>query len=198
MVREAVRYSSEHKERTRRSILAAAGRGFRKEGFGGIGIDSLARAAKVTSGAFYGHFRSKAEAFRVALAGGLGDLRRGIEDFQTRFGDAWFERFAEFYFTDRVTCELAEGCALPTFGADVARSDAKTKAVFEKEFAGIVAAMAKGLRGETAEAREARAIVLAAIFAGGVTLARSVRDKAQRDRIAAILREAVVRLAEAE
>jgi AcrR family transcriptional regulator len=190
-----MRYSAEHKEKTRQNILAAAGRGFRKEGFGAIGIDALARGAKVTSGAFYGHFRSKAEAFRVALAAGLSDLRRGIEGFQARFGDDWFERFAEFYFTDRVTCDLAEGCALPTFSADVARGDAKTKAVFEKEFAGIVDAMAKGLPGDTPQAREAQAIVISALFAGGVTLARSVRDKATRDRIASVLRQAVVGVA---
>jgi AcrR family transcriptional regulator len=192
-----MRYNAEHKEKTRQSILAAAGRGFRKQGFGAIGIDGLARGAKVTSGAFYGHFRSKAEAFRLTLAAGLGDLCRGIEDFQARFGDRWFEPFAEFYFTDRVTCDLAEGCALPTFGADVVRSDAKTKAVFEKEFAGIVAAMAKGLHGATHEAREARAIVLAALFAGGVTLARSVRNKATRERIAAVLHQAVLAFAAA-
>jgi AcrR family transcriptional regulator len=190
-----MRYSAEHKEKTKQSILAAAARGFRKEGFGAIGIDGLARGAKVTSGAFYGHFRSKAEAFRVALAMGLADLRRGIEDFQARFGDGWFERFAEFYFTDRVTCDLGDGCALPTFGADVVRSDAKTKAVFEKEFDGIVAAMAEGLPGETREVRESRAILVAAILAGGVTLARSVRDKTVRDRIAGVLRKAVVGLA---
>lgn len=194
MVGRAMRYSSEHKEKTRQSILAAAGRGFRKEGFGGIGIDGLARGAKVTSGAFYGHFRSKAEAFRTALATGLGDLRHGIEHFQAHHGDDWFDRFAEFYFTERVTCDLGEGCALPTMGADVARSDAKTKAVFEREFSAIVAAMAKGLRG-TAEEREERAIVLAAILAGGVTLARSLRDKASRDRVAAVLRRAAAALA---
>ena len=60
-----VRYGKGHKEESRQRIVAAAGRGFRKLGYGGIGVDGLAREANVTHGAFYGHFRSMAEAFRA-------------------------------------------------------------------------------------------------------------------------------------
>ncbi len=40
---------------------------FRKEGFGGAGIDALTKAAGVTNGGFYCHFKSKGEAFRTAV-----------------------------------------------------------------------------------------------------------------------------------
>ena len=180
--------------RRRRNVgsSAAAGRGFRKQGFGLVGVDSLASGAGVTSGAFYGHFRSKVEAFRASLTGGLTDFRKAIEEFQERFGQGWVESLADFYFTERVTCDLADGCALPSLSGDVARADAKTKAAFQKEYLSIVAALAEGLPGTTAEAREARALVMTALFSGGVTIARSVRDKATRDRIARVLRDAVV------
>jgi len=187
-----MRYSAEHKEETKRRILAAAGRGFRKEGFGLIGVDGLARGAGVTSGAFYGHFRSKVEAFRASLTGGLNEFRQAIEEIQTRVGEGWVESLADFYFTERVTCDLADGCALPSLSGDVARGDAKTKAAFQKEYWGIVAALSKGLPGKSAEDREARALVMTALFTGGVTIARSVRDKAMRDRVARVLRNAVV------
>src|SRR5215468_2965106 len=179
-----MRYSPEHKEQTRQRILAAAGRSFRKEGFSLAGVDGLAKGAGVTSGAFYGHFRSKVDAFRTALASGLEEFRLGIEECQARSGSDWVEALADFYFTTRVTCDLAEGCALPSLSADVARGDAKTKAAFQKEFMAIVSALADGLPGGTVEDREARAFVMTALFAGGVTLARSVRDKPLRDRIA--------------
>ena len=192
-----MRYSPEHKEETKRRILLAAGRSFRKEGFSLAGIDGLARGAGVTSGAFYGHFSSKVEAFRAALAAGMADLHHGIEECQARSATGWVEALADFYFTTRVTCDLAEGCALPSLSADVARGDAKTKAVFQKELLSVVAALAKGLPGENPEEREARAFVMAALFAGGVTLARSVRDKAVRERIASVLRNAVVACASA-
>lgn len=53
-----MRYSREHQEETQRRLLRAVGRGFRAKGFGGIGIDGLAKGAALTSGAFYAHFRS--------------------------------------------------------------------------------------------------------------------------------------------
>jgi AcrR family transcriptional regulator len=175
-----MRYSAEHKAETKRRILAAAGRGFRKQGFGLVGVDGLAHGAGVTSGAFYGHFRSKVEAFRASLTFGLAEFRQAIEDFQARFGQGWVESLADFYFTERVTCDLADGCALPSLSGDVARADPKTKAAFQREYLSLVAALAKGL------------------FSGGVTIARSVRDKATRDRIARVLHDAVVTYANGE
>jgi AcrR family transcriptional regulator len=65
---------SEQKEQTRQRILEAAGRSFRKGGFGGIGVDGLAKEAGLTSGAFYVHFGSKAEAFRESVQQGMADL----------------------------------------------------------------------------------------------------------------------------
>jgi AcrR family transcriptional regulator len=186
-----MRYSREHQDETHRRILRSVGRGFRGKGFGGIGIDALAKGAKVTSGAFYGHFRSKAEAFRAAVKTGMAELRQGVLGFQERLGDDWVEAFADFYFTDRVTCALEDGCALPSFVGDVSRSDAKTRTTFEKAFVELLDALAKGLPGDRAEA-EARAIVMLVIFAGGVTVTRALRDEALRERVARALRDAAV------
>jgi TetR/AcrR family transcriptional regulator, transcriptional repressor for nem operon len=66
-----MRYKPDHKVESRSKILAAVGRGFRKKGYAGIGVDGLAKEAEVTSGAFYGHFRSKDDAFRQALLAGM-------------------------------------------------------------------------------------------------------------------------------
>ena len=193
-----MRYSPEQKEETKRRILEAAGRGFRKQGFGLVGVDGLARGAGVTSGAFYGHFRSKLEAFRASLSGGLSEFQQAIEEFQARVGQGWVAALADFYFTERVTCDLAEGCALPSLSGDVVRADAKTKAAFQKEYLKLVAVLAQGLPGTSAEEREARAMVMTALLSGGVTIARSVRDKPTRDRIARVLRDAVVACANDE
>lgn len=186
-----MRYSPEQQEETHRRILRSIGRGFRSKGFGGVGVDALAKGAAVTSGAFYGHFRSKADAFRSAVATGLDDLRRAVLGLQARHGDGWIEALADFYFTDRVTCDVADGCALPSLVGEVARSDAKTKTTFEKAYLQLVEALAHGLPGGRVDA-EARAIVMTALFAGGVTVARAVRQSERRDHIAQILRNAVV------
>lgn len=188
---ECMRYSREQQEETHRRILRSVGRGFRSKGFGGIGIDALAKGADLTSGAFYGHFRSKADAFRAALTTGLNEFTQGILALRARHGDAWIEVLAKFYFTERVTCDVAEGCALASLTSEVTRGDAKTRTTFEKAYMDLVEALAGGLPGERAEA-EARAIVMTALFVGGVSLARAVRRTELRDRVARVLRDAVV------
>jgi AcrR family transcriptional regulator len=189
-----MRYSEEHKEETKQRILSAVGRGFRKSGFGGIGVDGLAKVAGLTSGAFYTSFRSKAEAFQAALRIGLADVHTAVLAYREKYGDNWLAEFADFYFTDRVTCDLADGCSLPGLSGDAARSDAKTRAVFEKEYLAIVEAIADGLPGK-GDAAMSRAIVVTTLLAGGVTLARSMKDKAMRDRVARAVRDGVVELA---
>jgi AcrR family transcriptional regulator len=48
----------------------AGARAFRKCGFNGIGVDGLAAAAGVTSGAFYSNFANKEELLAACLDGG--------------------------------------------------------------------------------------------------------------------------------
>jgi AcrR family transcriptional regulator len=192
--RRRMRYSPEHKEETRRRMLAAVGRGFRKAGFGGIGVDGLAKFAELTSGAFYANFRSKAEAFQAALKAGLADVRLAVESYRAEHGARWLEAFAEFYFAEFVACDLADGCSLPALSGDAARGDPKTRAVFEKEYFELVEAIAGGLSGRT-EARISRAIVVTALLCGGVTLARAMKDKVRRDRVALAVRDAVIEVA---
>jgi len=184
-----VRYAKEHKEESRTRIVDAAGRGFRRQGFGGVGVDGLAREAGVTHGAFYGHFRSKTEAFRAAVVAGLGELRGGVETLRARTGDNWVKAFAEFYMGPKRTCEPGVACTVPSLSPDVERADAETREAYQQEMKGVIAAIAAGLPGSPIEAEE-RAWVLMSLLAGGVTLARAVPDQALSERIAAAISKA--------
>lgn len=184
-----MRYSAEHKERTRQAILDAAGRVFRTEGYGGSGIDALTKAAGVTNGAFYGHFKTKAEAFRAIVAIGLDDLAAGITALQDEHGAEWLAAFVDFYLGWKVSCALGDACALPTLSAEVARSDASARETYESEFRVVVAAMAKGLEGD-----EDRAVALLALLSGAATFARAVADPALVERIIAATKLAVAAL----
>src|SRR4051812_5727069 len=105
-----MRYGPEHKQAARAKILLAVGRGFRKRGYDGIGVDGLAKEAGVTSGAFYGHFASKSEAFEAAALAGLVDLRHAIEQLRTAEGDGWLAKFVDFYLSAKRTCDLGDSC----------------------------------------------------------------------------------------
>ena len=148
-----MRYRPGHKDEARTKILSAAGRGFRRLGYGGIGVDGLAKEAGVTSGAFYGHFPSKAEAFKAAALAGLVELREGVEHLRAQEGDGWLEKFADFYMSVRRTCDLGESCALQSMTPEVARADHGTKAAYEAEMLRVVGAVAEGLKHGTLPAR---------------------------------------------
>ena len=166
----------------RARLVEAAGRGFRTGGFGGAGVDALAKGAGLTSGAFYAHFDSKAEAFRLAVADGLSFLRGGILKFQETHGRNWRELFIDFYLGPRMEVALDEACGLPSFSSDVARADDATRAVYEAELDLLVEAIAGGLRG--AHARD-RALALVAILSGAASMARAVKDERARHDILA-------------
>ncbi len=187
-----MRYAHGHKEAARERIINGVGKGFRKLGFGGIGVDGLAKEAGVTSGAFYGHFKSKPEAFRVAIATGLQDLRKGIEHFQTNEAGHWPSVFTTFYLSERRTCDLAESCALQSLTAEVGRADQETKTVFETELLEIIDTVRNGL-GKDPDAAE-KSWGLLALLTGGVTLARAVNDPALAEQIAQDVKRAASRL----
>ena len=181
------------KEQSRARILESAGRGFRSRGFGGLGVDGLARDAGVTSGAFYAHFKSKADAFREAVSVGLGQLANGIEQMHAQLGQHWREGFIDFYLGNRRTCELADSCALQSLSGEVARAGDEVREVFETELNRIIEAAAAGLEGKPKTRRD-EATALLALLVGGVTLARAVRDPEASRNIAAAVRKAALAL----
>jgi AcrR family transcriptional regulator len=183
------------KDETRAKVLRGAGRGFRRAGFGGAGVDGLAKEAGVTSGAFYAHFKSKADAFRAAVDAGLRELRQGVVQFRERYGARWRAEFIDFYLGDRRTCDLADSCALQSLSSEVARGDDETRVAYESELRLIISSVADGLHGKP-KARRERAAALLALLVGGVTLARAVQDRELGDEIVAAIRKAALQLAD--
>lgn len=179
-----MRYTVEHKNETRTRILDAAARLFRQEGYGGSGIGPLTKAAGVTNGAFYGHFKSKGEAFRHVVLDGLEQLRLGIVAFKAKQGARWGRPFVDFYLGPRRTCVLGESCALPSLSPEVMRADDETRDAYAQELLRIVDEVSTGLEDVPGTDRDDRAIALLALLSGGVTLARAVRDPALSERIA--------------
>lgn len=179
-----MRYSASQKSEARKRLLAAAGRAFRRQGFGGIGVDGLAKEAGVTSGAFYGHFKSKDAAFEEVAVAGLELLDQTIARFQLEHPEDWAERFIDFYLGDRLTCALDESCALQSLTGDVMRAGRSTREQYELRLQKIVERVAEGLHDLEPELRSGRALALLSLLSGGVTLLRSTANDDLRLRIA--------------
>ena len=186
-----MRYGPDHKEAARKKILSAVGRGFRRHGYDGIGVDGLAKEAGVTSGAFYGHFSSKGDAFEAAALAGLVELRQAVERFQTEGGTGWLGRFVDFYLSTKRTCELGESCALQSLTPEVARAGRNTRVSYEAELLRVVEAVTAALPGKTLIARRKLAWTVLAALSGGVTLARAADDAKVGMQIAAALKATI-------
>ncbi|MCS6765514.1 MAG: TetR/AcrR family transcriptional regulator [Candidatus Protistobacter heckmanni] len=183
-----MRYSPEQSEATRKRILQAAGELFRQHGFGGVGVDAIAKAAGVTSGAFYSQFKSKADAFLAVAEEGLDRLHKGVEVFQGKYEADWFQAFIAYYLGAEHREDVGGGCALPSLSGEVARSEAETRKAYEERLTRVAQLLAGGLA--DAPSREAAWPILAQL-AGGVMLARAVQDEDLAREIAEAVRKSL-------
>ena len=169
-----MRYTKEQKEDVRNRILQAASRSFKKGGYSGVGVDSLAKEAGVTSGAFYVHFKSKAEAFRASIVEGLKEVQDSLTHLKKEHGSQWWSKFAEIYMGQKRTCDLNESCAMQSLTAEVGRFDDETKALYETELKIIIEIASQNYNKED----KAKALANISMLVGGVTLARAVNNDA--------------------
>ena len=191
-----MRYKAGHKEESRARILEAVGRGLRRHGVGGIGVDGLAKEAGVTSGAFYGHFATKTEAFEEAAVAGLQELLAGLQELQAGHGADWLPAFVDLYLGFKRTCALDDACGLQALTPEVARADLPLRRRYEGVLLQVVSCVAAGLPERAGAASpDARAWALLALLSGGVTMARSLADPALSDHAAEALKRAALALA---
>jgi TetR/AcrR family transcriptional regulator, transcriptional repressor for nem operon len=189
-IRFLMRYKPGYHAESHQRILQAVGRGLRTAGYTGIGVDGLAKGAGLTSGAFYGHFKSKAEAFQAAVTAGLEELRIGIAGFQEKAGHGWLEAFADFYLIEKVNCPPGEACGLPSFAPEVARADLASREAYQAGLLELVEVVATGLSDRKTE-RRAIAWELLTKLVGAVMLARAVPDPALAAEIGSAVRHRI-------
>lgn len=190
-----MRYKTDHKEKTRQKILEAAGRGFKKHGYAGIGVDGLAKAAGVTSGAFYSHFGSKDGAFEVALTTGLDDVINAIPKIQAENGTNWVKVFAEYYLGKPHQKNLDCGCAMATLTSEAVRFGVKIHSIYEKKMNGIADLIANGLAGNSNDERRARAWSMLGVLIGGINVARAMKSAKVTDEVAEAIKSAAIKAA---
>lgn len=187
-----MRYKPGQKEETKEKMVKAASLNFRRHGFAGIGVDGIAKAANVTSGAFYQHFGSKDGAFNAAVNAGLDEVIKGIPMFEKRDGDKWVKAFAAYYLGKTHRDNLAGGCAITSLTPEIVRSSEQTQKAFEEKMLIIIDLIAEGLDGGTLSDRQDRAWAMLSILIGGLTLSRAVKSQKTADKISASIIEAAI------
>ncbi len=175
---------SERKEETRQRMLEAASRGFRRQGFAGIGVDAIAKDAGATSGAFYAHLGSKNHAFEAALELGLDEVIAAIPAYQEKHGAKWVEAFTSYYLGKDHRDDLAGGCAMTALSQEVIRADPAFQSGYETKMVQIADLIALGLDGSSKEARRSKAWAYLGVLIGGLTIARAMKNDQISEEIA--------------
>ncbi|WAC28808.1 TetR/AcrR family transcriptional regulator [Ancylobacter sp. SL191] len=169
------------------SILQAASRLFRARGIDAVGVAEIMQASGLTHGAFYGHFRSKAElagaACREAFAQSLAKWQRAPSL------SVIFDRYLSCAHRDTP----GEGCALSALGAEIARHDTHIQQDFAAGLKACIAQVEARLEESDPAARRAKAIATVSAMVGAVSLARAVKeaDAPLSDEILASVRAAL-------
>ncbi len=164
-------------------IIEVAGELFRRNGFAGIGVADIMRAADLTHGGFYGHFASKDDL--VAQAS-----RRSLQ----RSADAWRRIVAQsggdalaallgHYVSSRHRDDPAHGCALAALGSDAARCGKPVRAAFAEGLAPLIDILTEVVAGRTKAARRRKALAVMSELVGTLILSRAVGDAALSDEI---------------
>ena len=178
------------RENTHQQLLESVHKSFRELGYDGAGVDGLASAAGVTSGAFYSHFGSKAQAFREAITMGVHQFDEAVQHYQEKYGEDWLEMFSQFYLQEKRNCHLSESCALQSLSSEVARSDEKTRLVFQTELLKAVETFSSGMKG--ASTKDTWPVI--SMLIGGTILARAVKDDKLADEIAISIQRHMVKI----
>lgn len=190
-----MRHKGINKAETKTKMIEAVSRGFRKNGYGGIGIDGLSKSAGVTSGAFYSHFGSKNEAFSMALAIGLDEVIDSLPAIQRDHGAGWVKFFAEYYLGESHRSDMEQGCAMATLTPEVVRFGPDMRDVFEEKMSDIVKIMAQGLAGGTESSRDVRAWSMLGVLIGGINIARGMKSEEVSNTVADAIKSAAINAA---
>jgi AcrR family transcriptional regulator len=192
---EAMSDTPTKKQLTRKRMLDAASQSFRSGGYAGIGVDGIAKAAGVTSGAFYAHFGSKDNAFSSVLNAGLDEVLEALPKLQSESGSGWVNAFVEYYMGRTHREDLAGGCAMTTLSPEVVRAGPELHAAYEAKMRKIADLVADGLKGHSRDERLSRAWAMLGILIGGLTMARAVKTGKAAEEISAAIRSAAVSVA---
>jgi len=171
-----MRVSRAKAEENRARVVETAGRLFRENGYDGIGVADLMKAAGLTHGGFYGHFRSKDDLAAEAVA-------KALESSQER----WRKRIAQNpdnpvgaivarYLSEAHREDLARGCPIAALASDTARQPDSVRKAYEEGAQALVQILADAMPQQGADKRSAALAAFAALV-GSLILSRAVLDE---------------------
>jgi TetR/AcrR family transcriptional repressor of nem operon len=174
-----MRYEKGRKDASRSRIMEVATGQFRSEGIAATGLAGIMSEAGLTNGAFYPHFKSKAELVRECVAAALEDQSAQMGELLVAGGP---EMAIDAYLSAAHRDNPDKGCASAALLPELARQPAEARQLYTERFLALVRQMSAAFPPETKDAEDV-AISVYATLIGALQLARAVDGTELSDRI---------------
>jgi TetR/AcrR family transcriptional repressor of nem operon len=178
-----VRYRKQHKEGTRRRIIEAAGRRFKRDGIDGSGIATLMADAGLTNGAFYSHFASKEDLVATAVADQLHKQR--VRFTERAPGRAGVEQYVRDYLSVQHRDHPDDGCPSAALLEEIGRSGNATRRAYTDGFLALIDDLAARIAPDDPQSARLKTLSLFALMTGTLQLSRALADRKLADQVLA-------------
>ena len=179
-----MRYSPEHKAKSREKILSMAARTFREHGADISGIGTVMKKAGLTKGGFYRHFESKDDLFVEAVARALEEMGRNMLKVAKSAPEGQALRaIIEHYLSAGHANSQGMGCVLAALGSEFARKPLSVRKRIETLLDAYRERLLPFVPGQTREEKVAKFSLLFPSMAGVLTRARVISDPRTRERM---------------
>jgi len=183
-----MRYAADHKQETHAKLLAAAAKQIRANGPGGVAVADVMKAAGLTHGGFYAHFKSK-DALVAAAIGEMfaGSRRRWAHETENRAPAEGLAAYVDFYLSAAHRDARGTGCPMPALAGELPRLTTAARTAFAAGRWWLIERLVEHLRAldPTRSAADAESIACSVMaeLVGALALARAEPDATRSDRI---------------
>lgn len=182
-----MRYSKEHKTKTRNRIIESAYRLFTTKGYAATSIDEIMHECGLTRGGFYAHFKSKSELYHEAISyvAARGELSGRLA--ATAHDDDWIETILDDFLDNRYASSDHRVSRLAFFAADAASRESEVRSAYTKAFKSINEIIS---RRTAAQSYSEEAILsTTAMIIGALVIAQTTDDVALRAKLVTACKE---------
>lgn len=164
-------WTEEHKIQSRERIVDSAALLFTQYGFDSVSIDDVMKAAGLTRGAFYAHFKNKAELYQYAILAGARQAKALLEQAE----EFTVSSIAEHYLRLGDASHPESFCPLAFFVTDMTQRDSKIRNTYTQALKGYIEIL-ESMALSPDKARQAAVMMI-----GGLALSRAITDEVLRE-----------------
>jgi len=185
--------SKQEKEKTRAKMLESACKLFMTKGYGSVTVDQVMEDSKLTRGAFYGHFSSKAHIYSEAIKFAIANSKFVKTSEDAACEHTWLAGLLDGY----LSIEHVNGtnpCPLAFLATDIVGRDEAARSAYSQAYDNVNKVVLNYAQKYTACSKK-EVLSLTAMIIGTVAISRTINDSdTVKDLLAACRSDAGLKL----